>query len=44
MYLLFRLKNISPSDYYWKKPGEKIILRAFMEREAEERRKDIEHG
>ena len=31
-----------PSDYYWRKPGEKLIIRAFMEREIEERNKEIE--
>lgn len=42
MYLLFRYKNITPSDFYSRKPGEKIILRAFMEKEIEERNKVIE--
>lgn len=39
MYLLFRYKNIMPSDYYWRGPGEKRILRAFMTKEIEEKNK-----
>jgi hypothetical protein len=31
-----------PSDFYSRKPGEKIVLRAFMEKEMEERKEAID--
>lgn len=30
-----------PSDYYFRKPGEKLIIRAFLEKELEERQEEI---
>jgi len=42
MYLLFRYKGILPSDYYWKPAGEKLIIKAFLLREIEEREKEKE--
>jgi len=36
-YLLFRFKNMTPQEYYNKKPGEKKILRAFIAIEINER-------
>lgn len=44
LYFLFRYKNIMPSDYYWRKPGEKRIIQAFMSKEIEERNKQAEAG
>lgn len=38
MYLLFRYKNITPSEYYRMGKGEKTVLRAFMEVEIKDRR------
>lgn len=35
MYYLFTRKNIMPSLYYNKTPGEKVIIRAFLEKEFE---------
>lgn len=40
MYLLFRYKDILPSDYYWKPAGEKLIIKAFLMKELEERAKE----
>lgn len=40
MYLLFRWHNLMPGDYYSKGIGEKIILRAFVHKENEERKKE----
>lgn len=42
MYLLFRYKGILPSDYYWKPAGEKLIIKAFLFRELEERANEKE--
>lgn len=36
MYLLFRLKNWKPSDYIECGMNERIILRAFMQKEIDE--------
>lgn len=36
MYLLFRLKKWRPMDYYECGPNEKLIIRAFMNKELEE--------
>lgn len=36
MYYLFRLHNIEPDDYYWMKPGKRLILTAFLQREIED--------
>ena len=33
-----------PNDYYSRKPGEKIIIQAFMIQEIEERNKQVEAG
>jgi len=35
MYYLFKEKNIMPGSYYNLSPGEKIILRAFFEKDME---------
>lgn len=40
MYLLFRYKNIKPSEYYNMARGDKRICRAFMEVEIKEREKE----
>lgn len=42
MYLLFKHKGILPSDYYWKPIGEKLIIKAFLLKELEEREKEKE--
>lgn len=42
MYLLFRYKSILPSQYYWLPAGEKRIVRAFLERELEEKLREKE--
>lgn len=42
LYLLFKYKGWEPSKYYWMPAGEKKIIKAFMEKEMEELRKDIE--
>ena len=42
MYLLFRYKDWEPTKYYYKKQGEKTIIRAFMKEEIEERNKTID--
>lgn len=34
MYYLYREKNIMPGDYYKMSPGEKVILRAFFEKDC----------
>ena len=39
MYLLFRYKNVKPSEYHSMGRGEKTILRAFMKVEIEDRKK-----
>ncbi len=36
MYLLFRDKNIMPGSYYNLPEGEKVVVRAFMEKFYEE--------
>lgn len=36
MYALFRLHGWKPSDYYSLSYGERLIVRAFMRREAED--------
>lgn len=36
MYLLFRLKKWRPMEYYECGPNEKLIIRAFMNKELEE--------
>ena len=36
MYLLFRLKNWRPMEYYECGSNEKLIIRAFMNKELEE--------
>nr|WP_303244390.1 hypothetical protein [uncultured Cellulosilyticum sp.] len=43
MYLMFRYKNMKPSDFYWLPQGEKIILKCFMEREIHDRNEEIKH-
>lgn len=37
MYILFRDKNWKPSDYFLLPYGEKIVVRAFLRQEMEER-------
>lgn len=39
MYWLYREHHISPSEYYSKGLGEKLILKAFFEREQEDIKK-----
>ncbi|AFM40336.1 hypothetical protein Desaci_1310 [Desulfosporosinus acidiphilus SJ4] len=39
-YLLFKYKNMSPKEFYDKKPGEKKILRAFLFYELAERNRE----
>ena len=34
MYYLYREKNIMPGDYYKMSPGEKIMIRAFFEKDC----------
>lgn len=40
MYLLFKYKNIRPSEFYWMPLGEKRLLSYFIKRELEERQKE----
>lgn len=42
MFLLFYYKDITPMEYYSMGRGEKIILRAFMKEEIEQRQKELE--
>lgn len=42
MYLLFRYHHVMPSDYYWRKVGEKRIIREFLSREMEDRQKEAD--
>ena len=42
LFLLFRYKGWEPSKYYWMPAGEQKIIRAFMEKEIEERNKEID--
>lgn len=42
MYLLFREKNWKPSDYFDLPTGEKIVVKAFLSQEVEERLKEQE--
>jgi hypothetical protein len=35
-YLLFKLKKWKPSDYYDMGPGERLVTRAFLEKEIED--------
>lgn len=42
MYLLFRYKSLNPIESYNKMPGEKIILRAFIMQEIEDRQKEMD--
>lgn len=42
MYFLFKYKGILPSEYYWKPAGEKLIIKAFLAKEMEEREKEKE--
>lgn len=42
MYLLFREKNIMPSQYYFLPFGEKQIVRAFFKQEIDERKRELE--
>jgi hypothetical protein len=37
MYYLFKEKNIMPGSYYSLPPGEKVIIRAFFEKDMETR-------
>ncbi len=39
MYYLFKEKNIIPSSYYNLLQGEKVIIRAFFEKDMDERQK-----
>lgn len=36
MYILFRDKNWKPSDYFSLPNGEKTVVKAFLQQEAEE--------
>lgn len=42
MYILFREKNILPHEYYNAGDGEKKVIKAFLDVELEERRKEAE--
>ena len=42
MYLLFKYKNMKPSEFYWLPLGEKKILGYFIKRELEERQKEMQ--
>lgn len=42
MYLLFRYHHIMPADYYWRKVGEKKIIRELLSREMNERKKEAD--
>lgn len=42
MYLLFRYKNIKPSEFNEMGRGEKIILKSFMKLEIEDRKKSTD--
>jgi hypothetical protein len=42
MYLLFRYHHIMPTDYYWRKTGEKRIVQVFVQREMEDRQKEFD--
>ena len=33
MYYLFREKDVMPGEYYRMSPGEKVVLRAFFEKD-----------
>ena len=44
MYLLFRYHHVFPSDYYWRKPGEKRIIREFIIREMSDRQKEVDEA
>ena len=41
MYLLFKYKNMKPSEFYWLPLGEKKILSYFIKREIEERQEEM---
>ena len=41
MYLLFKYKNMKPSEFYWFPLGEKKILGCFIKRELEERQEEM---
>lgn len=43
MYLLFRYKNKMPMESYKMGRGERIIARAFMRKEVEERKETIDN-
>lgn len=42
-FLLFRYKDITPSEYYSMGRGEKTVLKAFMKEEIKQRQKEIEN-
>ena len=42
MYLLFTLHHWAPLRYYNASPVEKAMIRAFLEREAEDRKKAMD--
>lgn len=35
MYYLFKEKGIMPGDYYRMAPGDKVVIRAFFEKDME---------
>lgn len=39
MYYLFIEKNILPGSYYALPPGDKVVVRAFFEKDMETRRR-----
>lgn len=41
MYLLFKYKNMKPSESYYLPLGEKRILACFIKREIEERQQEM---
>lgn len=40
MYMLFREKNMMPSQFYFATPAEKRIVKVFFQQEVEDRQED----
>ena len=40
MYMLFREKNIMPSQFYFSTPAEKRIVKVFFQQEIEDRQEE----
>ena len=41
MYLMFKYKNMNPSEFYQLPLGEKRILSCFIKREIEEKKEEL---